>query len=207
MLRSSSSPPRRPEEDINDESATDIVVYSGGTSEPDPFNAHATTYYTAQTMIPTTPQKHGRKTSKEESLIISLQTQLALKTELCGHYETDLKARDELVEILGKKLADLEKDDTQRKNTLRSWKKKVQELERLCRQLEESAEDSMHERMERSVMDEASSEALRMLHCQIATLEREKNELKKEQLERDEVSLTLFLYSSNAWIGRRNQGL
>ena len=199
MLRSSSSPPRRPEEDINDESATDIVVYSGGnTSEPDPFNAHATTYYTAQTMIPTTPQKHGRKTSKEESLIISLQTQLALKTELCGHYETDLKARDELVEILGKKLANLENDDTQRKNTLRSWKKKVQELERLCRQLEESAEDSKQERMERSVMDEASSEALRMLHRQIASLEREKNELKREQLERDEVSLTLFLYSSNA---------
>ena len=211
MLRSSSSQPR-PEDDINDESTTGIVVYSGGTSEPDPFSAHANTYYTPQTMIPTTPPKgtlkHGRKTSKEESLIISLQTQLALKTELCGHYETDLKARDELVEILGKKLANLEKDDTQRKNTLRSWKKKVQELERLCRQLEESAEDSKQERMERSVMDEASSEALRMLHRQIATLEREKNDgLMREQgfreevealshekeLERDKVSLTLFL--------------
>jgi chromosome segregation ATPase len=100
-------------------------------------------------LIPTTPPngtlKHGGETSKEESLIISLQTQLALKTELCGHYGTDLKARDEVVEILGKKLANLEKDDTQRKNTLRSWKKKVQELERLCRQLEERDEVSLDE--------------------------------------------------------------
>ena len=68
---------------------------------------------------------------------VSLQSQLALKTELCGHYETDLKARDELVEILDKKLATLEEDDIKHKNALRSWKKKVQELERLCRQLEE----------------------------------------------------------------------
>jgi hypothetical protein len=186
MLRSSSSQPPQPETDINDESTPGIIVYSGNTSEPDPFSAHASTYYTPQTMIPTTPPKgtlkHGRKTSKEESFIISLQTQLALQTELCGHYEADLKARDELVEILGKKLANLEKDDTKRKNALRSWKKKVQELEKVCRQLEETIEDSKQESMERSVMDEASSEALRMLHRQIASLEREKNEwLRKEQ--------------------------
>ena len=51
-----------------------------------------------------------------------------------------------------------------RKNTLRSWKKKVQELERLYRQLEETAEDSKQECTEHSVMDGASSEAFRMLH-------------------------------------------
>lgn len=192
MLRSSSSQPRQPEADINDESTTGLVVYSGGSSEPDPFSAHANTYYTPQAMIPATPPKdtsrHVRKTSKEESLIISLQTQLALQTELCGHYEADLKARDELVEILGKKLADMEKDDVKRKNVLRSWKKKVQELERVCRQLEESVEDSKQESMERSIMDEASSEALRMLHRQIAGLEREKNEWsKREQGLREEV--------------------
>ena len=185
MLRSSSSQPRPPEDDINDESTNGIVIYSGGASEPDPFSAHANTYYTPQTMIPTTPPKgilkHGRKTSKEESLIISLQTQLALKTELCGHYETDLKARDELVEILGKKLANSEKDDTKQKNALRSWRKKVQELERLCRQLEETIEESKQESMESSLLDKASSEALRMLHCQIATLEREKNEWSKRE--------------------------
>ena len=100
-------------------------------------------------MIPTTPPEGTLKKTSEESLIISLQTQLALKTELCEHYETDLKARDELVEILGKKLANLEKDDTKRKNTLRSWKKKVQELERLCRQLEETKARVDKEEVER----------------------------------------------------------
>ena len=192
MLRSSSSQPRQPEADINDESATGLVVYPGSGSEPDPFSAHANTYYAPQTMIPATPPKdisrHVRKTSKEETLIISLQTQLAIRTELCGHYEADLKARDELVEILGKKLADSEKDDTKRKNALRSWKKKVQELERVCRHLEETVEDSKQNSMERSVMDEASSEALRMLHRQIASLEREKNEgLRREHGLREEV--------------------
>ena len=43
MLRSSSS--QLPEDDINDESSTGIVIYSGGTSEPDP-SARANTYYT-----------------------------------------------------------------------------------------------------------------------------------------------------------------
>ena len=191
MLRSS---PKiaMPEADINDESSSGLVVYSGGPSEPDPFSANANTYYTPQVMIPATPPKgaprHNRKTSKEENLIISLQTQLSLKTELCSQYETDLKARDELVEILGKKLADVEKDESKRKNALRTWKKKVQELERACRQLEEAVDHSRQESMERSVMDEASGEALRMLHRQIASLEREKSDwVKKEHALMDEV--------------------
>jgi len=188
------SPPRHPEADINDESTQDLVVYSGGTgvAEPDPFRANATTYYTPQTMIPTTPPqgfpKHTRKTSKEESIIFSLQTQLALQTELSQQYEIDLRARDELVEILEKKLADIEKDEVKRKNALRTWKKKVQELEKTCRYLEEEVEGSRHESMERSVMDEASGEALRMLHRQIAVLEKEKNEWgRKEENLREEV--------------------
>ncbi|CAA7262659.1 unnamed protein product [Cyclocybe aegerita] len=185
MLRSSSKS-TRPEADINDESSSGLVVYSAGAAaEPDPFSANANTYYTPQTMIPTTPPKglptHHRKTSKEESLIISLQTQLQLQSDLCAQYEADLKARDELVNMLSKKLADVEKDEGKRKNALRAWKKKVQELERACRQLEEAVDHSRQESMERSVMDEASSEALRMLHRQIAALEREKGDwLRKE---------------------------
>ncbi|KIM41775.1 hypothetical protein M413DRAFT_137841 [Hebeloma cylindrosporum] len=99
MLRSTSTKAVEPEADINDESSSGLVVYSGAPSEPDPFSAHATTYYTPQTMIPTTPpkgtakQQHNRKTSKEENLIISLQTQLALRTELCSQYETDFGKR------------------------------------------------------------------------------------------------------------------
>jgi hypothetical protein len=192
MLRSTPTKPVEPEADINDESSSGLVVYSGGPSEPDPFSAHANTYYTPQTMIPATPPKgaakHNRKTSKEENLIISLQTQLALRTEMCGQYEADLKARDELVEILGKKLSDVEKEDAKRKTSLRSWRKKVQELERACRQLEEAVEESRQESMERSVMDEASGEALRMLHRQIASLERDKTDwLRREHALQEEV--------------------
>ncbi|KAF8901009.1 hypothetical protein CPB84DRAFT_994909 [Gymnopilus junonius] len=192
MLSSTNKSPG-PEADINDESTSGLVVYSGGApAEPDPFSANANTYYTPQMMIPTTPPKgapkHNRKTSKEESLIISLQTQLSLRTELCAQYEADLKARDELVDILNQKLSDFEKDETKKKNALRSWKKKVQELEKACRQLEEAVEDSRQESMERSALDEASSEALRMLHRQIASLEREKNDwLRREQGLREEV--------------------
>ena len=73
----------------------------------------------------------AEKTSEEESLIIFLQTQLAPKTELWGRYEKDLKARDELVEILGKKLAKLEGNDTKKNKNAAQPRKKVQELERL----------------------------------------------------------------------------
>ncbi|KAF8806734.1 hypothetical protein BYT27DRAFT_6607186 [Phlegmacium glaucopus] len=67
-------------------------------SEPDPFDAHVNTYYTQTTIPPTQLKgtlKHVRKASMEESLILSLQTQLVLRTELCGHHEADLRALDE----------------------------------------------------------------------------------------------------------------
>ena len=181
-----------PEADINDESGVDLLVYSGSPSEPDPFSANANTYYTPQVNIPATPPrgmpKHLRTTSKEENFIISLQTELALKTELCAQYETDLKARDELVEILGKKVGDWEREEGKRKGAIRGWRKKVQELERNCRLLEEAMDRSRQESLERSVMDEASGEALRMLHRQIQGLEGEKGDLvKREENLRGEV--------------------
>jgi chromosome segregation ATPase len=180
-----------PEADINDESGGDLFLYSGAASEPDPFSANANTYYTPQVNIPVTPPKgvprHLRTTSKEENFIMSLQTELALKTELCAQYEADLKARDELVEILGKKLGDVEKDEGKRKAAVRGWRKKVQEMERNCRMLEEAMDRSRQESVERSVMDEASGEALRMLHRQIQGLESEKGEwaLREEKLKEE----------------------
>lgn len=193
MLKDSSAGLNKPPEaDINDESSRELILYANPVAEPDPFNANANTYYTPQTMIPTTPPpglpRHTRKTSKEESLIYSLQAQLALQTELCSQYEADLRTKDEMVELLGKKVADMEKQENQKKNALRQWKKKVQELERAVRLLEEEVDSSRQESMERSVMDEASGEALRMLHRQIASLEREKKEWeKREQSLKEEV--------------------
>ncbi|KAJ7873582.1 hypothetical protein B0H13DRAFT_1480213, partial [Mycena leptocephala] len=95
--------------------------------EPDPFSPHATTYYTPQTMIPAMPPGaagHARKASKEEDLILSLKTQLALQTELCGQFETDLRARDELVEVLGKKLSEVEREESKKRSVLKQWRKK-----------------------------------------------------------------------------------
>ncbi|KAJ7093141.1 hypothetical protein C8R44DRAFT_890910 [Mycena epipterygia] len=161
-------------------------------SEPDPFSANATTYYTPQTMIPTTPpqgtSRHVRRASEEESIIFSLQTQLDLQNELCGQFEADLRAQDEFVEVLGKRLAEAEEEDAKKRKLLRGWKKKVAELEKTCRFLEDEVEGSRQDSMDRSIMDEASSEALQMLHRQISGLEREREGWKRtETVLREEV--------------------
>ncbi|KAJ7632255.1 hypothetical protein FB45DRAFT_1057378 [Roridomyces roridus] len=170
------------------ESAPSSAPVPKGSTGPDPFSTHATTYYTPQMMIPatpphgTSPRRHARRASKEENLIFGLQNQLALKNEMFGQLEADLAARGELVDILGKKLAAAEEEDAKKRKYLRAWKKRVGELEQTCRNLEEEAENSRAESMERSVMDEASSEALRMLHRQISGLERERDGMKKTEV-------------------------
>ncbi|KAJ6488669.1 hypothetical protein C8R47DRAFT_1126530 [Mycena vitilis] len=185
MMRGSPKVPDTPSRVYTDSTADSVL-------QPDPFSAHATTYYTPQTLIPTTPPKgesrHVRRASKEESIIFSLKAQLDLQTELCAQFEADLRARDELVEMLGKKLAEAEDDDVKKRKFLRAWKKKVAELEKTCRFLEEEVEGSRQESMDRSIMDEASSEALRMLHRQISGLERERDGWKRtEAVLREEV--------------------
>jgi len=136
-------------------------------------------------MPPTPPQpSHARTASREEDLIWSLRTQLALQQELNVQYEVDLSARNELVSSLASRLELSDKDKTQRNSVLRTWKKKVQELEKACRQLEDECERSRQESLERSVMDHASSEALRELHRVIAHLEREKADGEKLSQER-----------------------
>ncbi|KAG7447351.1 uncharacterized protein BT62DRAFT_948399 [Guyanagaster necrorhizus] len=183
----------RPEADINDESSADLVVYSEKVPEPDPFSAGAKTYYTPQTNIPITPPRgapsHVRTASKEDNVIFSLQTQLSLQQELCGQYETDLCARDELVDILGKKLAEVEKEDTKRKGVLRAWKKKVAELEKTCRYLEDEVDSARQESFERSMLDTCSEEALTALQKRIVDLEREKASWRRmEDMFREEVA-------------------
>ena len=186
MIRStsaSSSKESIPESDINDRSTPDV---SFDKSEPDPFSIDATTYYTPGTMMPPTPPQpsHARTASREEDLIWSLRTQLALQQELNVQYEVDLSARNELVSSLSSRLELADKDKTQRNSVLRTWKKKVQELEKACRQLEDECERSRQESLERSVMDHASSEALRELHRVIARLEHEKADGEKLSQER-----------------------
>ena len=186
MIRStstSSSKGSAPELDINDKSIPDV---SFDKPEPDPFNVDATTYYTPGTMMPPTPPQptHARTASREEDIIWSLRTQLAIQQELNVQYEVDLSARHEVVSSLTSKLELADKDKSQRNNALRTWKKKVQELEKVCQHLEDECERSRQEGFERSVIDHASGEALRELHLVIARLEREKAEGEKFAQER-----------------------
>ncbi len=188
---------KNPESDINDLSPAAIVLYSTPAAdrasnlsppptEPDPFRANATTFYTPGTLLPPSPPTalpgHARKPSQEEDMIWSLRTQLAIQQELCAQYEVDLGARDALVSALTQRVETVENENEKRRGVVRGWKKKVQELERLCRNLEEEVDRSREESVERSVMDEASGEALRQLHRQIAGLKREKGELVRNSL-------------------------
>jgi DNA repair exonuclease SbcCD ATPase subunit len=188
---------KNPELDINDSNPASIVLYAAPSAdrvpnlsppppEPDPFRANATTFYTPGPLLPPSPPTaiigHARKSSKEDDIIWSLRTQLAIQQEMCSQYEVDLGARDVLVSVLNERVENAEKESEKRRGVVRGWKKKVQELERLCRNLEEEVDRSREESMERSVMDEASGEALRQLHGHIAGLEREKGELVRSSL-------------------------
>ena len=178
----------RPEQDINDVSQA-VVAYAPQMSPPpkkvehDPFGANAMTYYEPGKMLPPSPPQsnHTRTASREEDLIWDLRTQLALQTELCGQYEVDLAARDELVENLTKRLGDVEHECERRKAATRSWRKRVTDLERCVKGLEESVERSREESFERSVMDEASGEALRVLQNRIKDREREKADVERRE--------------------------
>lgn len=131
--------------------------------------------------------------SIEEDLVNSLSTQLALQQELCKQYEVDLCSRDETVSGLREKLNASTRDLENRKSVIRVWRKKVTELEHACRYLEDQVDRRMQDSMEHSTLEEASREALRMLHERINALESEKREvdgkvdiLRAELAQRDE---------------------
>ncbi|KAI0765470.1 hypothetical protein C8Q74DRAFT_1205632 [Fomes fomentarius] len=177
-----------PEADIDDRSSGALVLYPSPPSpekEKDPFGTHATAYYTPGTGVPPTPPQavasHGRKVSREEDLILSLRTQLALQTELCAQYEVDLRGKDEMMRMLQSRYDERERDCEHKKQVIRSWRKRVVELERCCKSLQDEVNQSREESFERSVMDEASNQALRTLHRRIEELEREKSTLEKRE--------------------------
>ncbi|EKM52711.1 uncharacterized protein PHACADRAFT_261307 [Phanerochaete carnosa HHB-10118-sp] len=195
--------PKPPEASINDNSKA-VVAHQSNMKERDPFAANASTYYTPGTMLPPSPPQstHTRTASREEDLIWSLRTQLAVQSELCAQYQVDLSAKDELVEILNSRLGESEKELERRKNIVRNWRKRVTELEKCVKMLEEEVDRSREVSADRSVMDEASSEALRMLHCRINDLERENQEA--DQRERD---LQSQLKSANARLAKAQDEL
>ncbi|RDX44717.1 hypothetical protein OH76DRAFT_1045806 [Lentinus brumalis] len=205
-----------PEADIDDRSKSALVLYPAPASpekkkEQDPFGAHSTAYYTPGTGVPPTPpqavQAHGRKASREEDLILSLRTQLALQTELCAQYEVDLRGKDELMRLIQSRFEECGRECERRKNVIRSWRRRVADLERCVQNLQLEVERSREESMERSVMDEASGYALRALHGQMAALEREKAELeKRERSAVEELEATREeLYGTKDELSRRDE--
>ncbi|KAI0033503.1 hypothetical protein K488DRAFT_84862 [Vararia minispora EC-137] len=181
LLRAATPTQRAPEADIRDVSSTSLVLHDKPSKkrtkerEPaDPFSANATTYYTPGTMLPPTPPNptHARKASREEDELWSLRTQLALQSDLVAQYEVDLRARDALVSSLTLAKETLEKEENKRRSAVRAWKKKVAEMERVVRGLEDEIAGSRQESFDRSIMDEASDAALRALHARKAELER-----------------------------------
>ncbi|KAJ7799568.1 hypothetical protein B0H14DRAFT_3787616, partial [Mycena olivaceomarginata] len=154
--------------------ATDIKDDSSLGTESTPFLERTQVPNSSSTRqtntLVTTPLS---KPSTEQELIFSLKTQLASRMELCGQLETDLRARDVVVDILGKKLVELEGEVAEKRSALTQWKKKVAELETACWYLEDEMDVSRQESMKRSIIDEASSEALKMLHRRITGLELE----------------------------------
>ncbi|KAI5118622.1 hypothetical protein M0805_006990 [Coniferiporia weirii] len=125
--------------------------------------------------------------SDEDDMVLALRTQLAFHQELSSQYELDLSTRDEHVKLLNQKVRGYEGEAEKRTKIMRGMRRKVQELERAYRSLEEQFDESRQQSFERSVMDEASGEALRELHRQINDLERDKGDVeRKEQEARDE---------------------
>lgn len=142
---------------------------------PDPFHVNATAFYTPVTPPARRYISHSHKGSaaSEESAILSLRTQLAIQQELAVQYEVDLKARDELVDALAVRLDVSEKEIEKRRSALTRWRRKVDELEKIVCSLKNEVERSRDESFNRSVMDEASGRALRLLQ-RIGALEKEK---------------------------------
>jgi predicted nucleic acid-binding Zn-ribbon protein len=192
---------------IAEASSGSIAVWTK--PDPDPFAADAGTYYTAETRIAQTPpeldamsqasayfpgalsisgsrgplassESLSRTSSRDDSVLLALREQLAVQEQLARQTELDLAARDELVVALQERLGAANAEVDARRGAIRGWRKKVAELERACRHLEHQADHSARDSMDRSVLEEASSEALRMLHRRIDALETERRDAARD---------------------------
>jgi hypothetical protein len=136
---------------------------------------------------------HSRGSSRDDEIVAVLRNQLALQEQMTREYELDLAAKDELVSALQERLANTSMEADQRRSVARNYRRKVAELERACRVLEQDADRSAQDIAERSVFEEASSDALRIMHQRVAAVETERKEaertaaeLKEELKKRDD---------------------
>lgn len=114
----------------------------------------------------------------QEQIIAALRTMILAQQEIAIQFDIDLEARDEAVEILTARLERAKqernewRDEAERRASAhRRLRAKVQDLEALCRGLEDDVERSREEAFERSVMDAASGSAMQHLHQTLHELE------------------------------------
>ena len=112
-----------------------------------------------------------------------------MQQQLVSQFDVDLTARDELVTLLSTQLSIAEagaekyrNEAKRRQGAMRMLRRKVGELEKICRGLEEEVERSREESFERSVMDEASEGALIVLQGSIGQLKAELEKAREDEV-------------------------
>lgn len=120
----------------------------------------------------------------QSELICSLREQVAAQADLSAQFELDLDSQDELVELLSERCSTSEAElshwrehGEKQSRAMRIMKKRIAELEKMCTRLQDEVDQSRSESIERSIVDEASGQALKTLHRQISTLEGQNQEL------------------------------
>ncbi|KAF8515720.1 hypothetical protein BU17DRAFT_51472 [Hysterangium stoloniferum] len=142
--------------------------------------------------FPTSPDvgltDESRVPASIQELVAKLREQLSLQQQLGCQFQVDLDAREEQVSLLRAQLKNAEagaekylKEVERRQAAMRSLRRKVGELEKICRGLEEEVERSREESFDRSIMDEASEGALVVLHASIGQLKAELDNAKADE--------------------------
>ena len=124
----------------------------------------------------------------QEELISDLRSELSLQHDITQQFEADLSSRDELVEILAERLQSAERSMCsfkvqldKRDDKLRMMKSDIHEMQKKRQWYQEAYEKTRSEKMNRSLLDQASGAALGALHMQ------------KNQLQQANSSLTTSL--------------
>jgi hypothetical protein len=128
----------------------------------------------------------------QSELIRSLREQLAVQADLSAQFELDLDSKDELVGLLWKRSCTADEElihwrehGENQSQVMRTMKKRIAELEKMCTRLQDEVDQSRSESLERSIVDEASGKALKTLHRQISMLEGQNQELVLRSEERE----------------------
>ncbi|KAH9924112.1 hypothetical protein B0H21DRAFT_826803 [Amylocystis lapponica] len=170
-----------PKTDIDDVSAP--VVYAQGSPERerDPFDAHATPYYTTGTVPPTPPASacaHARSGSREEDMIWSLCTQSALQSELrLEGAQGAAEERGDEVDRSGEESAESSVMDEASGEARRMFHRRIKMLERERVDAEWRERQAREEQLKKAREVERRDESERVLKASIKATKEEMEEM------------------------------